>query len=62
MIWDYEIGYYKYQSKETPIIDCINYYPINDFIHEYLLKQDFIKLESEDNKPKIIDGKIIALI
>lgn len=62
MIWDYEIGYYKYQAKETPIIDCINYYPINDFINEYLLRQDFIKLEYHNNEPKKIDGKIIVLI
>ena len=61
-IWDYEVGYYKYTSKETPIVDCLNYYPINDFITEYLLQQEFIEFEYNNNLPKTINGKIIALI
>jgi hypothetical protein len=61
-IWDYEVGYYKYTSKETPIVDCLNYYPINEFITEYLLKQEFVEFEYDNDTPKTIDGKIIVLI
>jgi hypothetical protein len=62
MIWGYEIGYYKYESKQKPIVDCLNYYPINESITEYLLRQEFIELEYYDGIPKTIDGKIIVLI
>ena len=62
MIWDYEVGYYRYTSKEKPIVDCLNSYPINDFITEYLLKQKFVEFEYENNSPKTINGKIIVLI
>jgi hypothetical protein len=61
-IWDYEVGYYKYTSKEIPIVDCLNYYPINEFITEYLLKQNFVEFEYDNDTPKTIDGKIIVLI
>jgi hypothetical protein len=43
-------------------VDCLNYYPINDFITEYLLKQKFVEFEYENNIPKTINGKIIVLI
>ena len=62
MIWGYEIGHYKYESKQKPIVDCLNYYPINESITEYLLRQEFIELEYYDVIPKTIDGKIIVLI
>ena len=61
-IWDYEIGYYRYSPKGKPIIDCISYYLINDFINEYLLKQEFVEFEYENETPKTIEGKIIVLI
>jgi hypothetical protein len=61
-IWGYEIGYYKYASKEEPIINCLNYYPINNFILEHILNQEFIEFEHNNGLPKIIDGKIIVLI
>jgi hypothetical protein len=61
-IWDYEVGYYKYVSNQKPIVDCLNYYPINDFITEYLLRQEFVEFEYDNDTPKTIDGKIIVLI
>ena len=61
-IWDYEVGYYKYKSKEKPIVDCLNYYPINDSITEHILNQEFVEFEYDNNTPKTIDGKIIVLI
>ena len=61
-IWDYEIGYYRYTAKGNPIIDCINYYPINDFITEHILNQEFIEFEYDNDIPKTINGKIIVLI
>jgi hypothetical protein len=61
-IWDYEVGYYKYNSKEKPIVDCLSYYPINDYITEHILNQEFIEFEYDNNNPKTINGKIIVLI
>ena len=61
-IWDYEVGYYKYVSKQNSIVDCLNYYPINEFIIEYLLIQEFVEFEYDNDISKTIDGKIIVLI
>lgn len=62
MIWGYEVGYYKYKSSTSPIVDCLSYYPINDFIKEYILNQKFVELEFEKNDIKLLNGKIIAII
>jgi hypothetical protein len=62
MIWGYEIGYYKYKSTTTPIIECLSCYPINESINEYILNQKFVEFEYESNDIKTIDGKIVALI
>jgi hypothetical protein len=61
-IWDYEVGYYRYTSGQKPIVDCLNYYPMNEFITQYLLKQEFVEFEYDNHIPKTIDGKIIVLI
>jgi hypothetical protein len=62
MIWGYEIGYYKYKSSTTPMVDCLNCYPINDTIKDYIINQKFVEFEYEKSNVKLLNGKIIALI
>lgn len=62
MIWDYEIGFFKYLNKNEIIINCINTYPITPYIQEYITNQEFINIEFNNNKPKLIDGKVVVLI
>ena len=62
MIWDYEIGFFKYLNKNEIIINCINTYPITPYIQEYITKQEFINIEFDNNNTKLIDGKVVVLI
>lgn len=62
MIWDYEIGFYRYLNRNQTNLDCINFYPINSFIQEYIFNQEFINIEFENDKPKLTEGKIVVLI
>lgn len=62
MIWDYEIGFYRYLNRNQTNLDCINSYPITSFIQEYISNQEFINIEFENNKPKLTEGKIVVLI
>ena len=62
MIWDYEIGFFKYFSKNKTEVNCINSYPINKVVENYIISQEYILIESENNKPKLKEGKIVVLI
>lgn len=62
MIWNYEIGFYKYSNKNQSIIDCISHYPINQSIEDYISNQEYVIIETENEKPKLLDGKVIVLI
>lgn len=61
-VWNYEIGFYKYINRTESIINCINIYPITPFIQKYISEQSFINIEFENDKPKLIEGKIVVLI
>jgi len=62
MIWGYEIGYYKYKPTKKPPIECINHYPINESIIEYILQQQFVEFDFENENLKTIDGRVVVLI
>lgn len=61
-IWDYEVGYYKYINNNQTSLNCINLYPFNKIVEQYLKSQDYINIESENNLPKLYNGKIVILI
>lgn len=62
MIWDYEVGYYKYSNKNQTSLNCISLYPFNYITEEYIKSQGYINIESENNLPKLHNGKIVVLI
>lgn len=58
-----DIGYYKYKSHTSTIVDCIKEYPITEFILEKIKKKElFWEFEMEEEKPKLYNGKLIVLI
>jgi hypothetical protein len=57
-----KVGYYKYEPSNPLLVECVREYPITQEILEYLKKTNSIKFELENNKPKLIDGKMVVLI
>ena len=58
-----EIGYFKYKSTIPTIVDCIREYPITEFILDKIEKDELVwELETEEQKPKLHNGKFIVLI
>jgi hypothetical protein len=56
------IGYYKYYPTNPNIADCIREYPITEDILRYIKKTGLYKIEYQNSKPKLIDGKFVVLI
>lgn len=56
------IGYYKYEPSTLNIADCIREYPITEDILRYIKKTGLYKIEYQNSKPKLIDGKFVVLI
>ena len=56
------IGYYKYKSINPNIADCVREYPITEDILRYIEKTKLFKIEYQDSRPKLINGKFVVLI
>jgi invasion protein IalB len=57
-----EIGYFKYKTHNSLIVDCIKEFPITEEIKEFLKSENNFDIESSDGQPKKIYGKLVALI
>jgi histidinol phosphatase-like PHP family hydrolase len=58
-----QIGYFKYKSTIPTIVDCVREYPITEFILDKIKKNELVwEIESERQKPKLHNGKLIVLI
>jgi len=56
------IGYYRYYPTNPNISDCIREYPITEEVLKYIKKTGLFKLEYQDSKPRLINGKFVVLI
>jgi hypothetical protein len=60
---DVAIGYYKYKSTTSPIVECVREYPITGGILSYLVENNISwEFEMEGESPKLIKGKSVILI
>lgn len=60
---DIIIGYYKYKSSHSPIVECVREYPIYSEIINRIIKNKIQwEFEMEDDSPKLINGKAVILI
>ena len=58
-----EIGYFKYKSTAPTIVDCVREYPITEFILDKIKNNELVwELETEEQTPKLFNGKFIVLI
>ena len=58
-----KIGFYKYETKNLPIVDCVKEYPLTPEIKDYISKNyHLVKLDHENYVPRVIDGKFVVLI
>ena len=58
-----DIGYFKYKSHTSTIVDCVREYPITEFILEKIKKEELVwEFEMEEQEPKLYNGKLIVLI
>lgn len=57
-----KIGYYKYETSNEMFSDLASAYPITEEIINYINKLGNVKIEFEGELPKLINGKLIALV
>lgn len=57
-----KIGYFKYRTDSTLIVDCIKEFPITEEIKKFLSNQEYLILDTVDGEPNIIDGKFVVLV
>ena len=58
-----KIGFYKYETKNLPIVDCVKEYPLTPEIQDYISKNyHSVRLDYDNSEPRVIDGKFVVLI
>jgi hypothetical protein len=57
-----KIGYYKYETSNKTFYNLCDEYPITEHIINYLKKSNHVKIEFEQNQPKLINGKFVVLV
>jgi hypothetical protein len=57
-----KIGYYKYETSNNKFSHLASEYPITEEMVNYIKKLNNIKIEFEENSPKLINGKLVTLV